>query len=97
MGTMTDAQINQYLVEVRKWPKRPTDYDEETERIIRAILKGEIDVGAETARQVAEAESAKLHEPAASATGTAADWQKRDAIGNYELALEAIRHKDDKP
>lgn len=39
---MTDAEIDQYLASVRRWPTKPTDYGPETEAIIRRALRGEI-------------------------------------------------------
>ena len=44
MGKMTDAGIEQYLSEIRKWPRRPDGYGPATEQVIRRYLRGEIDI-----------------------------------------------------
>jgi hypothetical protein len=57
---MSDAKIEQYLVEVRSWVRRPTDYDSVTEDIIRRILRGEITIGGEGAQDGGTSKPAEL-------------------------------------
>lgn len=75
---MSDAAIHNYLAEVRKWPKRPTDYDAQTEDIIRRILNGDIqppygqvDDSPDQAGTGAEAKPDGIREPAAPDEGAA--------------------------
>ena len=94
---MSDAEIERYIFEIRKWPRRPSDYGPTTESIIRRYLRGEIELGPQGGGTGPATEPGAMGTPApeGGSGSTMADdkWKTVDANGNYELALEEMRRK----
>lgn len=95
---MTDAEIEQYVHSVRKWPRLPTDYDAATESIIRRYLRGEIviDTDGNIRGRTPEPEEMGETAPEGRTRTPVADdqlWLKLDAKANYELAIDTIRRR----
>ena len=95
---MSDAEIERYIFEIRKWPRRPSDYGPTTESIIRRYLRGEIEIGTPSGGGGPAAEPTAVGTPApkgaAGSTVAGNEYDPvADSLGSYDTALEALRNR----